>query len=191
MRTIPNLILASSSPRRRELLLRIGIENFSVIPARDELKPNQGDPEKYVLLLSAQKAGDVAQRAHEDDIILAADTIVWLEGKILEKPVDREDAERMLGELSGRKHTVYTGVTLRRGSRIESFCEAAGVFFRELGEDEIAQYVASGEPMDKAGAYGVQGIGARFVTRIDGDYSCVVGLPLSRVYLALKDFGLF
>lgn len=183
------LILASGSPRRRELLERIGLREFSVCPADiQEVVPEGAPPEKVVMALSAQKARWVAD-AHPEGLILAADTVVSLDGDILGKPRDEADAREMLRRLSGRSHSVYTGLTLRRGAEQATEYEHTQVSFRTLSDGEIDAYIASGEPMDKAGAYGVQGLGALFVTGILGDYYNVMGLPLCRLGRMLKGFG--
>lgn len=189
MRIIPDLILASKSPRRQALLKQIGIDRFRVLPSETEEKPDENSPSEYVLTLSRQKAENVSKNADSDDIIISADTVVSIDGVILEKPENRVDAFKMLTMLSNNRHEVYTGVTVRRGDRVESFFEVTDVYFREIDSEEIEEYIASGEPFDKAGGYGIQGIGARFVSRIEGDYSNVVGLPVSRLCLLLKEFG--
>lgn len=183
-----NLILASASPRRRELLSHF-TRDFSIDPAAGpETPPDHAAPGDIVKALSAAKAAEVASR-HPGDLILAADTIVELDGTVLGKPHDRADAARMLRVLSGREHRVYTGITLARDGEIVSEAEMTRVFFREMSDREIAAYVDSGEPMDKAGAYGYQGLAALFVERIDGDFFNVVGLPLCRLGRMLSAWG--
>ncbi len=185
-----SLILASQSPRRRELLHQIGIDDFRILPAQGEERKDPAlSPSALVMQLSRQKADEVAARCTAEDTILAADTVVVLDGTILGKPQDAADAARMLAALSGREHHVLTGVTLRRGDTVLSEYEETAVFFRPLTEEDIAWYVASGEPLDKAGAYGIQGLGARFVSRIEGDYSNVVGLPLCHLMQMLARLG--
>ena len=173
------IVLASASPRRQELMRMLGVQNLIVSPAQGEECPPVGaGPEEIVKTLSRKKAEEVAARFPEDALIVAADTIVWLDGRALGKPRSEEEAARMLRSLSGRGHEVYTGVTLRSGADSRTEAECSRVFFRPLEEEEIAAYVACGEPMDKAGAYGAQGKGALFVRRIEGDFFNVMGLPL-------------
>ncbi len=183
-------ILASGSPRRRELLRQIGLSDFTILPADvDETIAPGTPPHQAVMDLSARKAEAVAA-SHPDALILAADTVVAFDGHILGKPHSTQEAEAMLRSLSGRVHEVHTGFTLRRGDQTETGHETTQVSFRELGDGEIKAYVATGEPMDKAGAYGIQGLGALLVRGIRGDYFNVMGLPLCRVGTALKNFGL-
>lgn len=184
------IVLASQSPRRRELLERMGLRDFRVLaPAIDETEPDGTPPEVLVCGLSARKARAVARQIGPETLVLAADTVVALDRQILGKPKDGRDAERMLAALSGRTHQVYTGVTLRRGAREETRYEVTQVRFRTLCEEDIRRYVATGEPMDKAGAYGIQGYGALLVEEICGDYCNVVGLPVFRLGQMLNDFG--
>lgn len=187
-----NLILASGSPRRRELLERIGL-NFTVqvADADETLLPNL-DPKDQVIRLSQIKARAVAEEINcpEDAVILAADTVVVLEGEILGKPRDETHAKEMLAALSGRDHQVLTGITVRRGQRVVSHCEETAVHFRPLTQGEIDAYVATKEPMDKAGAYGIQGYAALFVDKLNGDYYNVMGLPVCAAAMLLRDFGL-
>ncbi len=183
-----DIILASQSPRRQELLTRMGL-TFTVRPAGIEETVDPGlTPQEVVMSLSRQKAGAVAE-SHPDALVIAADTIVVLDGKILGKPHSVEEAKEMLAALSGRQHHVCTGFTLRRGERVETGCEESEVWFRDLTGAEIDAYIATGEPMDKAGSYGIQGYGALLVKGIHGDYFNVMGLPVCRLGLALKDFG--
>ena len=184
------IILASQSPRRRELLERMGLAPFSVIPARgEEIADPALSPPERVEELSRRKAAEVAA-SHPDSLVIAADTVVSIDGLVLGKPRSEEDAVRMLSRLSGREHTVYTGLTLRLGSRADTGHEAALVRFRPLSPADIDHYVATGEPMDKAGAYGIQGYGAMLVEGIQGDYYNVMGLPVCRLARMLADFGL-
>jgi septum formation protein len=178
------LILASQSPRRRELLERAGIP-FKVLVAGIPEAPEAGEAaEQYVRRLSMQKASAV-----EGELVLGADTVVVVDGAILEKPADAEDARRMLKNLSGRAHLVLTGVCLRQGDHfLSEVCETT-VHFSALSEREVEEYIASGEPMDKAGAYGIQGLASKFIYRIEGDYLNVVGLPVAVVYSLLKQAG--
>jgi len=183
------IVLASASPRRRELLANLGLD-YTVLPALTEIPPDPSlSPEEAVVRIAAGKARDAALRAPGDALIIAADTLVWLDGVPLGKPADAADAARMLRLLSGRTHAVLTGVALLRGQRLETAAEKTDVTFREMTEGEIARYVASGEPLDKAGAYGAQGRGAMFIRRIDGDFFNVMGLPVCRLSLMLRDFG--
>ncbi len=180
------MILASQSPRRRELLSLI-TEDFRIIPAKsEEVLPEKISPEDAVVLLSEQKAEEI-YRENRGEIIVAADTVVAIDGRILGKPADEKDAFAMLKTLSGRAHEVFTGVcVIFANGRKERFFEETKVEFYELSDGEIAEYIKSGEPMDKAGAYGIQGKGALLVKRIDGDYFNVVGLPVARLLRVLK-----
>ncbi|HYO80459.1 MAG TPA: Maf family protein [Bryobacteraceae bacterium] len=179
------LVLASQSPRRREILDNAGIA-FEVRTSGVPEELTEGEsPVQYVQRLAASKAAAVSRT--DDEIVLGADTVVVLENKILEKPRDGADAARMLGVLSGRQHKVITGVCLlTRNHRVVDSAETF-VSFTRLSAAEIAQYVASGEPMDKAGAYAIQGRASKWLERIDGCYFNVVGLPISLVYRHLKE----
>ncbi len=183
-----NLILASASPRRAELLAAAGFA-FEVIPVEiDEgVQPGE-DARDYVSRLALEKAREIGRR-NPGTVVLGADTAVVAGDRILGKPADRAEAAEMLNALSGRSHDVLTGVAVRLGAR--EACEVActRVRFLQLSPDEIAWYVASTEPYDKAGGYAVQGLASRFVENIDGSYSNVVGLPVSVVYQVLKRFG--
>ncbi len=183
------IVLASASPRRRELLTQIGIE-FVVQPSTVEEKISSDDPVIVVQDLSRQKAWDVAEKRRKTDgeeaWVLGADTIVVYQGKILGKPKNEEDAKNMLTMLQGNSHSVYTGVTLIRKDRILTFAEETKVTMYPMTEKEISWYIHTGEPMDKAGAYGIQGLCARFIKEIQGDYNNVVGLPVGRIYQELK-----
>ena len=184
------LILASQSPRRRQLLGQIGLDHFIVRPARgEEIMDPALSPAQLVEELSRQKAREVAGASDPGDLVIAADTVVAIDGRVLGKPHDREEACAMLSALSGREHTVYTGVTVCRDDRMLTQHEATQVRFRPLSPREIQAYVDSGEPMDKAGAYGVQELGALLVEGIRGDYFNVVGLPLCRLGQMLSQFG--
>lgn len=183
-------VLASASPRRRELLEMLGSRNLVIMPAKGEENPPEGaGPAETVEALSAAKAAEVAAKCSAEDTVIAADTIVWHEGKILGKPKNAEQAKEMLRSLSGRTHEVYTGVTVISGDTVLTEHEVSRVTFREMEESEISAYVATGEPMDKAGAYGAQGIGALFVQRIEGDFFNVMGLPVCRLGLMLNKTG--
>lgn len=177
------LILASGSPRRRQLLSLFKIP-FTVRAADiDETMDPAADPRQEVARVSRLKA--LAVPRGEDDVVLAADTIVVCQGRVLGKPRDEQDAFNMLCLLSGRDHQVMTGWTLVRGEKVLSFTEVTDLHFRELTEKEIRSYIATGEPMDKAGAYGIQGGAALFCRRMEGDYYNVMGLPVCRVWQAL------
>ena len=182
-------ILASASPRRRELLSALGL-SFEVRPAKGEEHPEPGlSGGETAKRLSRAKCLEIAADDDENAVVIAADTIVCLDDEILGKPSDEEDAERMLKALSGRDHRVFTGVTVARGGRVLSDYEETAVHFRPLTEREIAAYIKTGEPMDKAGAYGIQGRASLFVRAIEGDYFNVVGLPLCKLGQMLKELG--
>ena len=186
-----NIILASASPRRRELLERIGVTGFTVAaPNVDESVEPGLSPADIVETLSLRKARAAAEHFGPDGLIIAADTVVALDAGVLGKPRDEADAFAMLSALSGREHRVYTGITVLQGARAVTEHEATAVTFRELSPDEIRGYIATGEPMDKAGAYGIQGVGALLVSGIRGDYSNVMGLPVFRLGQILFGFGL-
>ena len=175
------IVLASGSPRRRELLTQAGIE-YTVDPADIDEVTSETLPAKVVEDLSRQKALAVAKK-HKGEIVLAADTVVAFDDKILGKPKDEEDAFKMLDALSGMTHQVFTGVTLiEADGSVHTFAECTDVTMYENSKELIEAYIATGEPMDKAGAYGIQGKGAVLVKEIKGDYNNVVGLPLARVY---------
>ena len=179
------IILASGSPRRRELLEQANIK-YTVEPADIEEVTDETLPGKVVEDLSRQKALAVSAN-HKGEVVLAADTVVALDDEILGKPQDEEDAFNMLMALSGKTHQVYTGVTIvTADGSVKTFSECTEVTMYENSEDTIRDYIASKEPMDKAGAYGIQGLGAVLVESIKGDYNNVVGLPLARVYRELK-----
>lgn len=184
-------ILASSSPRRRELLASIGLD-FEIIPSHvpEEHQPGEA-PEEYVARLSREKAAAIAEK-HPDRWIIAADTTVLLGEQLLEKPVDKADAARMLAAIAGRTHVVYTGVTVEhaRGGWHETRVAESEVRMLPLSAREIAWYVDTGEPLDKAGAYAVQGIGAMFIESIHGSYTNVVGLPLAMLFQMLRKAGI-
>ena len=185
------IILASHSPRRRELLGQMGITEFQIIsPDVDESVEPGLSPAEMVEVLSLRKAGAAAEKAGAEDIVIAADTVVALDGSVLGKPRGEADAFAMLSSLSGREHHVYTGVTVLQGDRAVTEHEETAVAFRALEPGEIRGYIATGEPMDKAGAYGIQGLGALLVSGIRGDYCNVVGLPVFRLGGILKRFGI-
>ena len=183
-------ILASSSPRRRELLAAIGID-FDVVPSHvpEEHQPGEA-PKEYVARLSRDKASAIAT-SHPARWVIAADTTVLLGDELLEKPIDTDDAVRMLSTIAGRTHTVYTGVTIQNdenGYRETDVAESE-VTMLPLSADDIAWYVATGEPLDKAGAYAVQGIGAMFIDSIHGSYTNVVGLPVALLFQMFRKAG--
>jgi len=182
------VVLASASPRRRDLLNLIGIAH-EVRPANiDETMRPREAPRRYAERLAREKASAVATR-DPDLITIGADTVVVINRKVLGKPADPGDAARMLRMLSGREHTVITAVAVSRGRKLRSAIEEVRVTFRRLRGDEIDEYIAMGEPMDKAGAYGIQGYGATIVERIEGDYFAVMGLPLVRLVGLMRDVG--
>ena len=179
------IILASQSPRRRELLTLAGV-SFECIPSGVEEKVPEGLAlEKLPEYLSGLKAGDVALR-HPGNIVIGSDTLVEFDGTALGKPRGRADAARMLRALSGRCHQVYTGVTIVSPLGTESFTSVTEVEFYELTDAEIEAYIDTGEPMDKAGAYGIQGFGSVLVKRINGDYFTVMGLPLAETVRRIR-----
>ncbi|CAB4374489.1 unnamed protein product [Rhizophagus irregularis] len=192
------IILASGSPRRREILSRLGL-NFDIVPSKfpETLDKAKYAPSEYAIANATEKGlevyGRLAQEDQEVDIVIAADTIVSIDDDILEKPKDAEDALRMLKRLSGRSHRVYTGVAfiyslrepIHPGYNIVSFTEETEVMFRECKEDDLKVYIGTGEPMDKAGAYGYQAFGSFFVEKINGCYYNVVGLPI-KVFIELE-----
>ena len=187
---MPRIVLASGSPRRQELLNRIGITDFDIrVPQTDEHYPAGLTPAQIVEYISREKADAAAKLCTPEEIVITADTMVFLDDQRLGKPQDEADALRMLTALQGRRHTVCTGVTVRQGDRVLTESEATGVIFRPAEESELRAYIATGEPMDKAGAYGIQGMGGMFVDRIDGSYSNVVGLPMSMLRTMLAQVG--
>lgn len=200
------IILASASPRRKELLEQIGLQ-FDICPAKGEEIITKTIPHEVVQELASQKAKEVAamvkayENTHEelmtpqDIMVIGADTIVAYENQILGKPKDEEDAFRMLSMLSGNTHSVYTGVSivlLAASGKVGeiTFYEKTDVVMREMDEAEIRRYIETGEPMDKAGAYGIQGKCAIYIDKIDGDYNNVVGLPIAAIYRELKNLGI-
>jgi septum formation protein len=185
-----NIVLASASPRRQELLQRMGLSFAVQIPDIDESSVSARTPHELVETLSQNKSLEVAQHCAPDDFVIAADTVVVLDGRILGKPTTEVDAFHMLSSLSGRTHEVYTGVTVRQGDHFETIHEISSVSFRPLSQEEICHYIATGEPMDKAGAYGIQGYGALLVSGLNGDYFNVMGLPVCRLGQILCSFGI-
>jgi septum formation protein len=183
------LVLASASPRRRELLRNANIP-FEVEPAHINEDPRPNEPAKeYAERLAREKAQAIAQK-HPNDPVLGADTVVVIDNQVLGKPADPSDAGRMLHLLSGRTHQVITGVCLAVDGQWTVSSETTAVTMSEISKQEIAAYVATGEPMDKAGAYAIQGIASRWIPGVEGDYSNVVGLPVARVYRMLRQAGL-
>lgn len=186
------LILASASPRRRELLSRLGLE-FTVMAAQaDETLLPGLSPQEQVVRLSKIKAQAVRDslECRPGQVIISADTVVVLEERILGKPKDAAQAAQMLEALSGREHLVLTGVTVLSDAGLQHLCEETRVFFRPLTQTEITAYIHTGEPMDKAGAYGIQGYGALFVEKLIGDYYNVMGLPLCALGQMLRRAGI-
>ena len=184
----PRVILASQSPRRRELLTLIGVAH-EVRPADIDETVRPGErPAPHAERLAREKALAIAA-GEPDALTVGSDTIVVLDGDILGKPSDRDHARRMLRRLSGREHVVFTAVAVAHGSRVVSGVEEVTVRFRALADDEIDAYIATGEPMDKAGAYGIQGYGATIVEGIEGDYFAVMGLALGRMVGLMRELG--
>lgn len=185
-----NIVLASASPRRQELLRRIGITDFDIrIPEVEERFPEGLTPPQVVSYISREKSDAVP--CAPEEIVITADTMVFLDDQRLGKPADEADALRMLTALQGRRHTVCTGVTVRQGERRLTEAESTAVYFRPASESELRAYIRTGEPMDKAGSYGVQGKGALLVERLDGDFFNVMGLPVLRLSRMLERFGVF
>lgn len=183
------LILASQSPRRKELLNLLQIP-YSIIASRTEEKLNRNlSPEENVQCLAEQKASAVLAE-NPDAVVIGADTMVCIDGECLGKPRDREEAAQMPRRLSGRSHQVITAVSIQTRDRKETFCDTTEVTFWPLSEDDIQLYIETKEPMDKAGAYGIQGKGALLVKKIDGDFYSVVGLPVAKTMRALKEFNI-
>ena len=186
--SVCRVVLASSSPRRRQLLNLIGIAH-EVRPANIDESPRPREaPRRHAERLAREKASAVSTR-DPGLITIGADTVVVINRTVLGKPADGDEAARMLGLLSGREHLVITAVAVSRGEKLRSAIEEVRVKFRRLRDDEIQAYIATGEPMDKAGAYGIQGFGATIVERIEGDYFAVMGLPLVRLVGLLRDVG--
>lgn len=179
------LILASGSPRRKKLLARTGRTFRVVVSDADEIAPKDMAPVDVAMHNARAKALAVASGQPASATVIGADTIVVLDGRIFGKPLDERDAHRMLRELSGKTHQVITGVALAHEGNCETFAEVTDVCFRELSDAEITAYIATGEPLDKAGAYGIQGAAGAFVDHIEGDYDNVVGLPVARLERAL------
>ena len=184
------IVLASRSPRRQELLKKAGLAEYTVlVPDTEETCPDGLSPEETVVHIAREKALAVRPLVSPDDLVIAADTMVFLDGKAMGKPAGKADALAMLTALQGRAHFVSTGVAVLHGDRLTAEAETTKVFFREASEEELRRYVATGEPMDKAGAYGIQGLGSLFVEKIDGDFYNVMGLPIERLGRVLTRFG--
>lgn len=183
------ILLASASPRRKELISRLGLDFEVLVPLVDETIQSGEAPSRYCSRLSEDKAESV-RHEHPEALIIAADTVVVIEGKILGKPLDKQEAYEHLMLLQGAMHEVYTGYTVIRGTKTITRAIRTNVYFRNMSPEEISWYVSTEEPMDKAGSYGLQGIGSIFVDRIEGSYTNVIGLPLSDLYQDLKGFGL-
>ncbi|MBW8350202.1 Maf family protein [Bacillus sp. IITD106] len=184
-----HLVLASASPRRKEILQKLNIPFTTFSPNADETQPSGLAPSEIVTTLALRKA-NVASEHFPQAVIIGSDTIVVCDDLILGKPKNMNEAKLMLRKLSGNIHSVYTGVVIKHDAKIETFFEKTDVEFWELTETDIQHYIKSGEPFDKAGAYGIQGQGAFLVKSITGDYYSVVGLPISRLYRSLTKFGL-
>ena len=190
-RAVAKIVLASQSPRRQELLRNIGITDFDIrVPEADESYPAGLTAQQTVEYISRVKGEAAAKLCTPDEIVITADTMVFLDDRRLGKPTDEADALRMLTALQGRRHTVCTGVTVRQGDRSITEVETTEVFFRPATESELRAYIATGEPMDKAGSYGIQALGALLVEKIHGDYFNVMGLPVLRLSRMLQQFGI-
>lgn len=189
------VVLASGSPRREELLRQIGME-FTVCPSKGKEITSRTKPEEVVKELSYQKARDVFDRSEKDVLVLGADTVVYVDDRMLGKPQNEVECHDMLQAIQGRSHYVYTGVTViwkgeeDGATHVLSFEEATKVRVHSMTEREIAEYMDTGESMDKAGGYGIQGTFARYIDRIEGDYNNVVGLPVARLYQELRELNL-
>lgn len=184
------IILASSSPRRIEILKNLGIK-FDIVPSNYEEVIVNKLPEDLVCYLARNKASEVSSRVQGGDLVLAADTMVFADNRLLGKPHTESAAYSMLKSLSGKKHQVITGLCLISKKLNKTFIdyEVTNVFFKELSDEEIWDYIHTGEPLDKAGAYGIQGFGGLFVKRIEGCYFNVVGLPIYKLYIGLREMG--
>lgn len=186
-----HIVLASASPRRQELLQRMGITEFDIrVPETEEGYPEGLSPRQIVEYISREKADAAVKLCGANEIVITADTMVFLDDARLGKPADKADALRMLTALQGRHHTVCTGVTVRQGDHTVTESEETEVIFRPATQRELLAYIATGEPMDKAGAYGIQGKGSLLVEGIRGDFFNVMGLPLLRLSRMLEQFGI-
>jgi len=181
------LILASKSPRRKELLSLITNDFIVDVSDIKEEINNNNKIEEVVMSLAKQKAKEVAKKYSDTDIIIGSDTVVYIQGQILGKPHDKKEAKEMLQLLSGKSHKVLTGVCIIKGKTEKTFFEEAEVFFDTLSDKEIEEYIDTNEPMDKAGSYGIQGKGSKFVKKINGGYFTIVGLPVHKLYKELKN----
>lgn len=185
------IILASKSPRRREILETMGVEFETDVADVDESVSDELSPVEAVCEISKRKAKKVAERHADDEIVISADTVVVIDGRIIGKPRDKQDAFDIIKSLSGRTHEVYTGFTVCGKGMSKTDFEVTKVHFKDLCDDDIRRYVATGEPMDKAGAYGIQQKGNLFVEYIHGDYYNVVGFPISKICVTIKElFGI-
>ena len=183
-----NIILASGSPRRKELLSILGYP-FEVIVSDFEETINENNKLKEeIKKLSFGKAKAVFDK-HQDDLVIGADTIVTIDNKVLGKPKTEDKAYEMLKELSNKKHTVITGVTIMTKEKVDTFAVVSDVYFNKLSDEEINEYIKTKEPLDKAGGYAIQGLGSKFIKKIDGDYYAIMGLPVSELYTRLKSFA--
>ena len=186
------VILASNSPRRKELLAGLGVDyEVRTLPDVDESYPETLQGADIPLYIAKEKADAYVAMMQPGELMITADTIVWLDGKVLGKPRDREDALQMLRTMSGRTHEVFTGVCITTTDWQRSFTAQTEVRFATLSEEEIAYYVDNFQPMDKAGAYGIQGKCAIYIEGIEGDYNNVVGLPVARIYKELQKLGIY
>jgi len=184
------IVLASASPRRKEILEMLGVKNLVICPAKcEEVIPENATPAQAVVALSAQKCAAVAKDFSADSVVIAADTVVAVDGKILGKPHSEDEAREMIRSLSGREHFVYTGVAVKYKGQAVAEYEETAVCFRAMTEEEIFSYVSTGECMDKAGAYGIQGKAGYYISGIKGDYYNVVGLPICRLGRILGRLG--
>lgn len=183
-----SIVLASSSPRRKELMDRLGLE-YVVVPSEYEEQIDIKDPKELVLKISKEKALDVRRRRAKDDIIIAADTVVAFEDEIFGKPENFEDAVKTLERLSGKMNEVWTGLCVIGGEQVLSEAVLTKVYFDKIDREDIIGYVKTGEPLDKAGSYGIQGGASLFIKEIEGDYYNAVGLPLNTLYRLLKMVG--
>jgi septum formation protein len=183
-----NLILASASPRRKELLELLQIPFEVIVSEVEEIVDEKLHPAEMVQSLAQQKASNVA-KTNQTSFVIGSDTLVVYGGRMLGKPTNKSEAIEMLQMLSGKTHDVFTGVAIINGEQVHSFYEKTSVTFFSLSYKEIVDYVSTGEPMDKAGAYGIQGFGALLVERISGDYYSVVGLPVARTHRELLNMG--
>lgn len=185
------IILASKSPRRKEILETMGVSFEIDVADVDESVSDDFSPVEAVCEISKRKAQRIAERHGEDEIVISADTVVVIDGKIIGKPKDKEDAFCILKNLSGRTHEVYTGFTVCANGKTKTDFEVTKVHFKELCDDDIRRYIETGEPMDKAGAYGIQQKGNLFVDYIHGDYYNVVGFPISKICVTIRElFGI-